>query len=118
MEKLLVRKWLELNRNLLWKVVASGLEAVLVSQEGDCVDLAVWGGPRDGSADDEVFFWGSGVLHFGGLASGHSVAGFITENNFFINAHPYSSHCLSLLRETVSSDSDVIAFVFQDLGIL
>lgn len=69
MKSFLVLEWLELNRNLLWKVVACWLIAVFVSQEGNCIDLAVWGGPRDGSAHDEVFFGGASVLHFGGLAS-------------------------------------------------
>lgn len=90
---LLVLEWLELNRSLLWKVVACWLVAVFVSQEGDCVDLTVGGGPRDGSANDEMFFGGAGVLHFGGLASRHSIAGFVTEIWFFVvnNAIPYSS---------------------------
>lgn len=79
MERLLVLEWLELNRNLLWQMISGWLITVLVGQEGDCVDLAVWGGPRDCSAHDEVFFWGAGVLHFGGLASRHSIAGFVTK---------------------------------------
>lgn len=79
MERLLVLEWLELNRNLLWEVVTGWLVAVLVSQEGDCVDLAVRSSPRDCPAHDEVFFWGAGVLHFSGLASRHSIAGFVTE---------------------------------------
>lgn len=79
MERLLVLEWLEMNRNLLRQMITGWLITVLVSQEGDCVDLAVWGSPRDCSADDEVFFWGAGVFYFGGLASRHSIAGFVTE---------------------------------------
>lgn len=60
-------------------MIASWLIAVLVSQEGDCVDLAIRSGPRDGSAHDEMFFGGSGVHHLGGLASRNTIAGFVTE---------------------------------------
>jgi hypothetical protein len=104
---------------LLGEMIALWLVTVLVSEEGDGVKLAVWGVPANGSADDQMLLLSASIFDLSLFCPCHAVAGFITAidgrsvefGNFAKAFHTFSP-------ESIAADSDVVAFVFQYLGIL
>lgn len=95
----------------LWRLLT-----VLISDEGDRVELTVWGRPTNSSSDLQNLILSSGIFDSAFLCPAHAVACFITAK-LHVESQDLIYGFSHFLPESIAADSDIIALVFQYLGI-